>query len=371
MRSGPRPASAHASWTPSGVRRYRIRWRYFESTFSSLVPARPSPVACRLSLLVFPFGTFVPPAPAILAAVGTSLLWCRATASAIVKHAQGGPSDQKTSVFRLRNRELCRVPRDVPVCARVRRQPRHAHGARWDAPRLCDACRANRCGASRSLRGAAQPDGPPVVQAALDANRAARDRALHVRALLERRADPDVLRLASNGRRGVVRPGSYRACDSAGTVRVRMGTRAGIDVPDQSFRSVRSAAGVAPVDRPALCIAGIRNARAIPPRAEPALCRLVLRVLDDADDDGRAPAVCDRDDRIHPDRDSAGGARSRDRPRPEIRRVPPPRPDADPLREARGARRSGHVRSVKLISTTTVTATSHNTLLFRGTRASP
>ena len=68
-------------------------------------------------------------------------------------------------------------------------------------------------------------------------------------------------------------------------LRIRLGARAGVDVPDKPLRPVRAAPGPARAPRPTVRPAAVCNAWALPARAPSALCRLVLRVLDDADND--------------------------------------------------------------------------------------
>src|SRR5262249_31097233 len=58
-----------------------------------------------------------------------------------------------------------------------------------------------------------------------------------------------------------------------------------------------------------------------------ALHRLVHRVLGRPDDDRRPPAVCGRDDDVHPGGDPLGGAGSGRGP-PGVRCLPPPGADA-------------------------------------------
>ena len=53
----------------------------------------------------------------------------------------------------------------------------------------------------------------------------------------------------------------------------------------------------------------LRDAGTLPDGSASAIRRLVLRVLDDADNDAGTPAVFDRDDRLHPVGHPVGGAR--------------------------------------------------------------
>ncbi len=72
----------------------------------------------------------------------------------------------------------------------------------------------------------------------------------------------------------------------------------------------------------------LRDARPVPAGASSALRGLVLRLLDDADDDAGAPGVRDRDERVHPARDPVRGARHGARVRGDLRGLPAPRADA-------------------------------------------
>ena len=72
----------------------------------------------------------------------------------------------------------------------------------------------------------------------------------------------------------------------------------------------------------------LRNPRSLPAGASSAVRRLALRVLDDADDDGRAPGVRGGDQRLHPARDPVRGARHGARVRRDLRGLPAPRADA-------------------------------------------
>ena len=69
--------------------------------------------------------------------------------------------------------------------------------------------RRNRRRTADALRGAAQCDGPQVVQGLVDAVRAEADRAVNLRTVLEPRAHPFVLAMAAIGRRDLVCRGPY------------------------------------------------------------------------------------------------------------------------------------------------------------------
>ena len=84
---------------------------------------------------------------------------------------------------------LRRVPRGVRLHDRVPGERRRAQGRRRrrGGPGLAWRCVVD-AGAARPVRGAAQRDGPAVVQAVVDPARAAGDRAQHVRARRQRRS---------------------------------------------------------------------------------------------------------------------------------------------------------------------------------------
>src|SRR5437667_9017455 len=122
----------------------------------------------------------------------------------------------------------------------------------------------------------------------MDAHGAAGARTLDVCRDLEPRPHPLVLAMASPRRDCVVGQRSDRPHRFAFTLRVRLLAGAGGYISDQSFRFVRPASGVAVPAREAVHEAPVRNAGTLPSRAASSLCRLVLRLLDDADDDIRA-----------------------------------------------------------------------------------
>ena len=118
------------------------------------------------------------------------------------------------------------LPRHVPLRRRLHRRLRRADAL--DGPLAGPARRRSRSTrAADRFRGPAQRDGAPVVQGALDADRAVADRAIDLRAVRQPRADPAVLAVAADRRRDLVhrKPvGARRAVDA---VRLRLGTRAG------------------------------------------------------------------------------------------------------------------------------------------------
>jgi len=92
-----------------------------------------------------------------------------------------------------------------------------------------------------ALCGAAQRRGAPGLQAPLDADRAARGGAKHLRVALERLPDRAVRALATARRRCLERAEPGRPCGAVCAVR-GLGARALFDVHDQSF-STRSVSG--------------------------------------------------------------------------------------------------------------------------------
>ena len=93
------------------------------------------------------------------------------------------------------------------------------------------------------VRHPAQRDGAQAVQAMVDAVRAEADRAQHLRAVREPRADPAVLAVASDADAGVADRRPRRRHGGHGAVARRLADRADQHVPDQSFRAVRAATG--------------------------------------------------------------------------------------------------------------------------------
>ena len=210
-------------------------------------------------------------------------------------------------------RRLSDLPGDVPLRHRVRRRVRRAD-ARSTARsrRRCPRPWRSTALLLDHLRRAAQRDGAAVVQGTLDADRAVGDRALHVRAVRQPRAvllfwqwRPIGVEIWS-----VEQPAARALVWDA--VRRRLGDGPRVDVPHQPLRPVRAAAGVAaPASDATTRAVAFAHAAAVPLRAAPALLRLPARVLDDADDDARAPRVRGRDDRLHRAGDPVRGARSR------------------------------------------------------------
>ena len=84
----------------------------------------------------------------------------------------------------------------------------------------------------------------------------------------------------------------------------------------------------------------VPDAAAVPLRPAPALSRVPARLLDDPDDDRRAPGVRDRHDRLHRAGHSVRRKGSRRRVRRRLRALSPERPDAAADRPQRAGRPS-------------------------------
>ena len=157
----------------------------------------------------------------------------------------------------------------------------------------------------------------PGVQALVDAHRSGGGRAQHLHAALQPRADPAVRVLAADrrrrvGRRSRRRPGGA-LCAALRSAGCWCWSRRSSSTTSTCSACARC--GCSCVGKPYTPLQ-FGTPRALPLRASSAVRRLVLRLLGDADHDGRAPGVRDRHDRVHPDRDPARGAR------PGRRRIP-------------------------------------------------
>ena len=146
------------------------------------------------------------------------------------------------------------------------------------------------------------------------------DRAQHVRACFEPRAHPAVLAVASDGRSRL----GGRSARSPGSAVALFCARAGSPCSSRRSSSITSiSSGCA---RSGCISAASRtrrsrsDARPVPLRPPSALRRLAARILGDAHHDRGAPRLRARDHRLHPDRDSARGARSHPRARRLLRR---------------------------------------------------
>ena len=84
---------------------------------------------------------------------------------------------------------------------------------------------------------------------------------------------------------------THGEASAAGIVCVRLGTGLGLNIPDRSLRPVRNASSLEiPLGQPYGTLS-IRDTWALPAGATPTLRWLAVRILDDAGDDTRAPAL--------------------------------------------------------------------------------
>src|SRR5207302_7693883 len=128
-------------------------------------------------------------------------------------------------------------------------------------------------------------------------------------------------------------------------VRVRLGTRARLHIPHQSLRSLRTPSSLAATDWKAVYGTAIRHARTIQARASSVVRRMVLRVLEHADDDHDPSALRGDDDGVH----SRGHPVRRARPRAlpsGVRELLSPRSDAHSVYESPPGRRAPWHHSV-------------------------
>src|SRR3954469_4542446 len=100
-----------------------------------------------------------------------------------------------------------------------------------------------------------------MVQEGVDPHRPRRRRAQYVRALLQRRFAAVVLEMATDGRHDLDSAKQHRADRASGFIWIWLANRAGRDLPDQPFRSIRVAAGVALSSWPQIYPARVPYAR--------------------------------------------------------------------------------------------------------------
>src|SRR5690606_38983664 len=119
-----------------------------------------------------------------------------------------------------------------------------------------------------------QRDGPSGIQAVVHKVRAATAGAQHLRAALEPGPDPDLLAVAAAGRGDLGHSGAGGARGDVHDLRRRLAAGAGGDVPDQSLRPLRAAAGVAVPPRPEVHAADIPHTDSVPACAASAVSGL-------------------------------------------------------------------------------------------------
>ena len=216
---------------------------------------------------------------------------------------------------------------DVSLCHRIPGQrpgaevPRlRAHGTAGHGP-------AYRLGPADALRRTAQRHGPPGLQAAPHERRVAGRRAQHLRPGQQPGAGRSLLAVAAAGRRGVGGRAPGRTRVALRRLRRRLGARPRRHLRHQPLRPVRPPASVAALPGTAAGTAALRHPDPLPHRAAPAVCGLAAGVLEHADDDRHAPALCGRDHGVHPRGHSARRTRPDGRA-PRVRRLSPPSPDA-------------------------------------------
>src|SRR5215213_2943974 len=134
----------------------------------------------------------------------------------------------------------------------------------------------------------------------VDEDRAEANRTLDICSLLKRRADFVVCVLAATRRSHLVCRCSNWAIRFAWVVCFRLGTGLVFNLPDQPFRFVRAASGLAQFAQPTRRRVAVYDSRPIQAGAASALRRLAICILDDAGDDDRAPALLDCDNGLHP-----------------------------------------------------------------------
>ena len=115
----------------------------------------------------------------------------------------------------------------------------------WHARRAGDGGHRRRP-ADRCVRAAAQRDGAPELQALVVTDRPAADRAQRLCAVRKHRADDPLHILAADRHNRVDRRQSDPPRHHMAAVLDRLGNGPAQHVPDQSFRTVRPAAGLVP-----------------------------------------------------------------------------------------------------------------------------
>src|SRR5437868_83544 len=203
-------------------------------------------------------------------------------------------------VRRVRPDRVRNIPWNLPLRGRFRREHR---GAEIDRPRGAGVALPGgdrQPPPARRFRRAAQRDGAAQLQALVDADRASSHRAQHLRAVRKPGVATALLAMAADPVADLdgQRPDRRHRAEPA--LLGRLGDGARRHVPDQPFRAVRSQPGPRTRPWPSAAAAGVQDAGPLPLRAAPDLSRLPVRLLVDAEDDGRTPAVRHRHDGLHP-----------------------------------------------------------------------
>jgi len=113
-----------------------------------------------------------------------------------------------------------------------------------------------------------------------------------------------VLEMAANGRNHLAHRQRCGKNNCVCGVRPWLAYDSGDDLSYRPFRPVRIAPGVVASGRTAVHNWRVPLAGPVPFREAPALLRMAAGLLVGTGDDGRAPVLCNRDDRLHLDRNS-------------------------------------------------------------------
>jgi hypothetical protein len=237
--------------------------------------------------------------------------------------------DARADHRNLRGSRLPALPRGFRLRRGLLRGPRRAQDSRPGAARQRARGGRYRPCATGAVRRPAHRDGPPLVQAPLDAHRARARRAVHLRPGREPGAGAAVLAVAPGRGDRLERAGTGRR-RALGRVRGGLGARPRLHVRSQPFRPVRPAAGLAARTARQLQPAAVHRARPVPAHPASADGRIRGGLLVGAGDDRRALAVRGRRDRLHRSGHRVRGTRPEPEPGRTLRRLPGPRACADP-----------------------------------------
>src|SRR5690554_3868757 len=145
----------------------------------------------------------------------------------------------------------------------------------------------------------------------------------HLCAVLQPGADRAVPFLATAGRSGLVAGEHRRPGTDVWRLRLRLGAGAVQHLPDQPFRPVRPAPGVAGAARQALHAAGVQGSGGLSAGASSVVRGLVLRLLVHPEHERHPHAVRPGEHRLYPGRHQLRGARPA-AGAPRVRRLPAP-----------------------------------------------